>query len=157
MQRGRCRGCGDKIEKGALRLGERLPNPFAEDKLMEAIDAGIDQYVIVGAGYDSFSLRRPGLRERINIFEIDHPDTQREKRRRIAKLCDGALPANLSFLPVDFERESLTAGLARSAFKPMRPTFFSWLGTTPYLSNEAALESLRGMAEVAAGDGALQT
>lgn len=123
---------------------------FAEDKLIAAISAGIEQYVIVGAGYDSFSLRHPELSGELEIFEIDHPATQKEKQKRLARVCPNGIPPNLSFVPVDFEKESLAAGMARSTFSESRPAFFSWLGTTPYLSNKATLEALRSMAELAA-------
>ena len=123
---------------------------YAEDKLTEAIARGVDQYVIVGAGYDSFSLRNQDAGARITVFEVDHPATQSEKRRRIEAITGGSVPANLRFVPVDFEVESLADGLSRGDFDPSRPAFFSWLGTTPYLTNEATTDSLAAMSALVA-------
>lgn len=125
-----------------------LRSRYAEDVLEGALAAGVDQYVIIGAGFDSFALRRRDLEARLRVLEIDHPATQALKRERIAQLGDG-LPSNLEFVAIDFERETVGEGLARSGFQPDRPAFFSWLGTTPYLSNTAALGTLLSVSEAA--------
>ncbi|MEM9256780.1 MAG: SAM-dependent methyltransferase [Pseudomonadota bacterium] len=123
---------------------------FAEDRLELALSHGIDQYVLVGAGYDSFSVRRQDLQHKLKVFEVDHPDTQQEKRRRLTSITRGAPPENLRFVPVDFERQSLRAGLAESDFDPTRPCFYAWLGTTAYLSNQATFDALSSMSALAA-------
>jgi methyltransferase (TIGR00027 family) len=120
---------------------------YAEDLLEEAIAAGISQYIIVGAGFDSFSLRRRDLEQTLRVFEIDHPDTQRAKRQRL--LTVGVdLPKNVEYVGVDFERETVADGLSRSSYQPDSPAFFSWLGTTVYLSNSATLNTLASIARI---------
>lgn len=111
---------------------------FAEDHLHAAVAAGVRQYVVLGAGFDTFALRRPDLA--VSVFELDHAATQRAKRRRLAGL--GGQPANLHLVAVDFEREGLDNALAGSRFDATRPAFFSWLGVTYYLDRESIRETL---------------
>ncbi len=120
---------------------------YAEDVLEHSIAAGVRQYVVVGAGFDSFALRRRDLESKLRIFELDHPDTQQAKRERLGR---GGLPGNLEFVAVDFERENVADALARSTFEREQPAFFSWLGTTPYLSNSATRQTLAAIARFAA-------
>ncbi len=122
---------------------------YAEDLLQEAVRSGMQQYVIVGAGYDSFALRNPDLDGRIKLYEIDHPDTQTSKLERLQAL-ELRSPAMVEYVPVDFERETVADGLARSGFSPDQPAFFSWLGTVPYLTPEATENTLRAIAGYAA-------
>ena len=121
---------------------------YAEDCLEEALAEGIEQYVIVGAGLDSFALRRPDLSSRLAIFELDHPDTQRAKRDRLASLAR-KLPDQLEFAPIDFEAEAIDAALARSSFSGEKRAFFSWLGTVSYLSDEAVFSVLTALSSLA--------
>lgn len=119
---------------------------FTEERLAEAMDEGVAQYVIIGAGLDTFALRRTDLRERLRVIEIDHPATQAFKRGRIGA-TGLALPPNLHFAPADLEGESLAEILSRTPYDPSLPAFFSWLGVTMYLTGEAiraTLRSLRG-------------
>lgn len=126
---------------------------YAEESLEERIRQGVTQYVILGAGMDTFAFRRPDLLEKLRVFEVDHPATQRDKRRRLAEL-GWELPEGLHFVPVDFTRESLVGALARSSYAPHAPTFFSWLGVTYYLPREVVFATLREIAQVApAGSG----
>ena len=122
---------------------------YAEDLLEQAIAAGVRQYVIVGAGFDSFALRRRDLEPTVRVFELDHPDTQRAKRRRLLTLGVG-LPNNVEFVGIDFEHESVADGLTRSNYQPARSAFFSWLGSTPDLSNAVTLGTLGSIARLAA-------
>jgi len=118
---------------------------FTEERLAEAMRGGTDQYVIIGAGLDTFALRRPDLRERLRIIEIDHPATQAFKRGRIRD-AGLAPPPNLHFAPADLETESLAEVLSRAPYDRSRPAFFSWLGVTMYLTDaaiRATLGSLR--------------
>jgi len=105
---------------------------YTEDELSAAIDLGITQYVILGAGLDTSPYRSGHPSERIHTYEIDHPDTQRWKLERLA---DAQIPIreNLRHVAIDFERQSLTDGLAESDFDFGLPAFFSWLGVTYYL------------------------
>ena len=122
---------------------------YAEDLLEEAIAGGIHQYVLVGAGFDSFALRHRDSHSDLRIFELDHPDTQRVKVERILAL-DIELPSMVEFVEIDFEEEPVADALASSSYEPARPAFFSWLGTTPYLSNAATTATLSSIAGYAA-------
>ncbi|MDE0447713.1 MAG: class I SAM-dependent methyltransferase [Spirochaetaceae bacterium] len=122
---------------------------FAEDHLREAIAAGARQYVILGAGLDSFCLRQGDLADRLRIFEVDHPASQSMKRDKLLKINDH-LPANLVFTPVDFETEHLDDALTRAGYDTGVPAFFSWLGTTYYLTRDAIRDTLDRVAAVAA-------
>jgi methyltransferase (TIGR00027 family) len=122
---------------------------YNEDKLSDAISKGISQYVIVGAGLDTFALRRPDLRNRLRVFELDHPLTQALKRDRLAQAAL-APPPNLHFCSTDFERESIASSLFRSRYDPAIPTFFSWLGVTMYLTREAISNTLKSIRTMAA-------
>lgn len=122
---------------------------FAEDALAKALAKGIEQYVIVGAGLDSYALRHPDPTGRVRVFEVDHPDTQRAKRQRLQALTMN-LPANLEFVGADFEKQALGAALGASSYRSDAPAFFSWLGTTHYLSPQATLGTLRSIAQSAA-------
>ena len=117
---------------------------YAEDALQAAIERGVRQYVIVGAGFDSFSLRQPAFAQHVDVFEIDHPATQELKRQRLRER-GVALPDTLHFVPADLGEERIAESLGRSTFRLMDPAFFSWLGVTQYLSREANLATLRGI------------
>ena len=120
------------------------------DLLIQAIDRGISQFVILGAGLDSFAYRRRDLAAIVNTFEVDHPASQQWKQRRLRKL-GVALPPNLTFVPIDFETQTLTDGLRKGGFLPAKPAFFSWLGVTQYISREAVCGTLREISELAPG------
>jgi methyltransferase (TIGR00027 family) len=104
------------------------------------VGRGLSQYLILGAGLDTFAYRQPNWAKAITIFEIDHPATQRHKRERLAK-SGIAPPDNLSFVPVDFETTSLRDALRATHFAFDRATFCSWLGVTQYLTM-AAIEAM---------------
>ena len=123
---------------------------YAEDALDEAVERGMEQYVILGAGLDSFAYRRLDLAAVLRVFEVDHPATQQWKRARLRDL-QVALPSNLTFIPLDFERHTLTDGLRAGGHRPDLPTFFSWLGVTHYLTEEAVFKTLRYVASLATG------
>jgi methyltransferase (TIGR00027 family) len=117
-----------------LRAFLAVRSRVAEDTLAELVARGLRQYVVLGAGLDTFAYRNPhrGLR----VWEVDHPATQAWKRERLAAAAI-AVPDPAPFVPVDFEREELGTALARSGLDPRSPVFFSWLGVTPYLHIEA--------------------
>jgi len=121
---------------------------YAEDALEAAVSHGIRQYVLIGAGFDSFALRRPAFSADLQIFEIDFPATQTLKIERI-KECGISLPDSVHFIAADLSQESVAAALARSSFEGERLTFFSWLGVTMYLTREANLATLRSIASCA--------
>lgn len=123
---------------------------YAEEQLLRAIDQHKSQYVILGAGFDSFALRRQDLESQVRIFEVDHPQSQQFKQKRIARSPYQA-PENLVFVPVDFERETVLDGLKRSSFDFSQPAFCAWMGTVMYLTQEAVLATLEAMASLAPG------
>lgn len=122
---------------------------FAENCLEEAIALGVDQYVIVSAGLDSFALRRRDLAERMKVYELDHPASQEVKRERLAAI-HARLPKTLEFVPIDLEKGTVAEALGSSSFSPRRPAFLSWLGTTGYLTQEAIFGTLRSIASFCA-------
>ena len=123
---------------------------YLEDEADRAVRRGVSQYVILGAGLDSFAYRRPELANVLHIFEIDHPATQAWKRTRLRAAGLG-LPANLSLVPVDFEKESLIDNLRMSGYRADAPSLFSWLGVTMYLSTDAIFGTLGAVAALAPG------
>ena len=126
-----------------------LRSRYTEDQLVEAVEAGTEQYVILGAGYDTFALRRTDLADKVRVFEVDHPATQEVKRQRILK-AKGSIPDNLTFVPVDFEVDRLDEELEKAGFDSQRPAFYSWLGVTYYLTSEAIWDTLERVAEKSA-------
>ncbi len=111
---------------------------YAEDQLARAIACGTVQYVILGAGLDTFAYRNPYANSGLRVFEVDHPDTQAWKRHRLASTAI-RVPHAVAFVPVDFEHQKLETELASAGFKLDEPAFFSWLGVTPYLPNETVM------------------
>jgi methyltransferase (TIGR00027 family) len=142
-----------QIDDAALRRSPAYENVvtrtrYAEDSLRAAVNEGVRQYVLIGAGFDSFVLRRPSFAEKLDIFEIDHPATQGLKIERIQELGI-SLPDSVHFIAADLSAESVAAALARSSFRSDRPAFFAWLGVTMYLSRTANLATLRSIARCA--------
>lgn len=134
----------------ALRAHVVLRSRFAEDRLADAVSRGITQYILLGAGLDTFALRQPPWAQALRILEVDHPQTQLFKRQ-LMNAADLTPPANVSYLNVDFERESLQEGLLRHAVALDQPTFFSWLGVTMYLREPAIDAVLRFVAGFPSG------
>lgn len=146
----------------AFRAFMAARSRFAEDELARAVETGVSQdgvsqhrvtqYVILGAGLDTFAYRNPhpGLR----VFEIDHPATQAWKREKLQE-AGIPIPPSLTFVPVDFEHQTLADALARSGLNTNAPAFFSWLGVTPYLTREACMTTLSVIAKMPPGSGAV--
>jgi methyltransferase, putative, TIGR00027 family len=134
------------LEARALRTHVVLRSRFAEDRLAEAAGRGITQYVILGAGFDTFAYRQPAWAKALKIFEVDQPATQAQKRLRLEQ-AGMALPPNLSFAGIDFEHESLRDGLLRNGVSLAETSFFSWLGVTMYLKEDAIDAVLRTIAQ----------
>jgi methyltransferase (TIGR00027 family) len=133
-------------EIGALRTHVVLRSRFAEDRLAAAVLRGVTQYVILGAGFDTFAFRQPSWARALKIFEVDHIATQTLKRSRLAAAGLG-MPDNATFANVDFEHESLLDGLLKYDVSLNEPTFFSWLGVTMYLEEDAIDAVLRSVAK----------
>jgi methyltransferase (TIGR00027 family) len=122
---------------------------YAEDSLASAYERGVRQYVLLGAGLDTFAYRNP--RPDLRVFEVDHPATQAWKRELLAanRIHE---PIGLTFVPVDFETQSLADRLRESGFS-QAPTFFSWLGVAPYLTREAFDSTVAFVASMPAPSG----
>jgi methyltransferase (TIGR00027 family) len=123
-----------------MRIFIAARSRFAEDCLGSAVSRGLRQVVILGAGLDTFSLRNPHAA--LRVFEVDHPATQAWKRQRMLE-ASLAVPATLTFAPVDFTRQNLAEELAAAGFQPTQPAFFCWLGVVPYLRKEATAAILQ--------------
>ena len=120
---------------------------YTEKVLKTAVLTGTKQYVILGAGMDTFAFREPEFLAKHRVFEVDHPLTQADKLERITR-AGWTVPDNLNFVPVDFTKDSLMERLIAAGFDPSAKSFFSWLGVTYYLSAEAIdamLSALSGL------------
>jgi len=122
---------------------------FVEDRLEDAIGKGISQYVILGAGLDTFAFRRLDLADRLQVFELDLPAVQEIKQLRLAQL-NLPKPHNLHFIPVDFTQQTLTSVLTIAEYDPRRLSFFSWMGVTQYLPLEAVWATLKDITSISA-------
>ncbi|HEX3838070.1 MAG TPA: class I SAM-dependent methyltransferase [Steroidobacteraceae bacterium] len=146
---------------GAIRAAERRFNNryarylraflvarsrLAEEALTEAVARGVRQYVLLGAGLDTFAYRNPHAAGGLRVFEVDHPATQEWKRQLVshARLKS---QGSLIYVPVNFEREQLADRLIANGFQRDEPAFFSWLGVTMYLTQDAILQTLRFVAQ----------
>ena len=118
------------------RLFTAARSRIAEDALSRAVEGGVRQIVILGAGLDTFALRNPHSALGIRIYEVDHPATQTWKLERLAE-AEIALPPWLILVPVDFERDDVGEKLAAAGFQQNSPAFFTWLGVVPYLTQDA--------------------
>lgn len=124
---------------------------FVEDCLAERVERGVGQYVILGAGLDTFAQRRPELAGRITVFEIDQPGPQAWKRQRLVELGLG-VPPFLRFVPVDFEAgDAWWERLTAAGFDAARPALVASTGVSMYLTEEAISATLRQVAALAAG------
>lgn len=122
---------------------------FTEDHLEESVEAGANQYVILGAGLDTFVFRNPEFAARLTIYEVDHPATLELKRTRAAT-AGLRFPENFVQVPIDFNLQTLGTVLEQSAFASDVPSFFSWLGTTYFLDEGAITSTLETIAAQAA-------
>jgi methyltransferase (TIGR00027 family) len=124
---------------------------FIEDLVEEQAARGVDQYVILGAGLDTFAQRRPDLASRMQVFEIDQPGPQAWKRRRLVEL-DFGIPPFLHLVPVDFEAgDSWWERLTAAGFDAARPAAVAAAGVSMYLTRDAIMETLRRGATLAPG------
>jgi methyltransferase (TIGR00027 family) len=121
---------------------------YAEDRLGEAVAEGVTQYVVLGAGLDTFAYRNPFAS--LRVFEVDFPATQEWKRAMLGK-AGIPLPDDLTFVPLDFEHKALAAGLAEAGFDAQSPAFFGWLGVVPYLTLAAFRATLKTIAQLPGG------
>jgi methyltransferase (TIGR00027 family) len=127
-------------DRRQLRAFIAVRSRYAEDELAAAIARGARQYVVLGAGLDTYAYRRPAAAAGVRVFEVDHPATQAWKRQRLAA-AGIAVPDALVFVPVDFERQTLAQALPDAGFRWDVPAFFSWLGVTVYLPERAVMQT----------------
>ncbi len=124
---------------------------FIEDLVQEQAESGVSQYVILGAGLDTFVQRRPDMASKVTVFEIDQPETQAWKRQRLIDLGYG-VPEWLTLVPVDFEKgDSWPDRLAEAGFDKSKPAVVASTGVSMYLTREANATTLRQIAELAPG------
>ena len=123
---------------------------YAEDLLAQAVANGVCQYVLLGAGLDTFGYRNPF--PEVHVFEVDHPATQLWKRGLLD--ANGiSVPANITYAPVDFEHQQLATQLVAAGFDATAPAFFAWLGVVPYLTQEAFRSTLSLIVSLPEGSG----
>lgn len=149
------REMADRIRSGKVTRQQRLSPSFraymavrsryTEDQLAHAVHHGVRQYVVLGAGLDTFGYRNPY--EGVRVFEVDHPATQQWKRVRLAS-GEIPIPDTVTFVSSDFEHRTLGEALADAGFRSDWPAFFSWLGVTPYLTEAAFHETLSYIARM---------
>jgi methyltransferase (TIGR00027 family) len=134
-----------------LRASVTMRSRYTEDELSKAIVRGIRQYMILGAGLDSFAYRRRDLAGVMRVFEVDHPATQQWKRSRLREL-QIELPPNLTFISINFEQQTLAEALRGAGdYRREEPAFFSWLGVTGYLTETAIFKTLQEVAATTPG------
>ena len=134
----------ERPERRSLRLFIAMRSRFAEDSAAHAIANGVRQILVMGAGLDTFAYRLEPAHD-MRVFELDHPATQAEKRSRLtdARIAE---PQHVSYVAHDFEHGSMTAALEAAGFDSGKRTFVSWLGVTPYLTEEAVFATLGELA-----------
>jgi len=135
-----------------LRAFMAVRSRYAEDELAAAMARGATQYVILGAGLDTFAYRNPYCDEALRVFEVDYPATQEWKRGQLAA-AGIPIPASVTYAPVDFERQTLSEGLRAAGFDSLRATFFSWLGVTMYLTEDAVMSTFSFIVSMPRGGG----
>jgi methyltransferase (TIGR00027 family) len=143
------RAHGTHLVLSGARAQATIRSRYTEDRVAQSVRRGITQYVILGAGLDSFAYRS-GLAGQLRVFEVDHPATQQWKRQTLST-ADIAVPDNVDYVPVDFETDSLEECLVHRGFDPSRPAIVSWLGGTVYLTRVAISETLKVVSGFAPG------
>ncbi len=138
------------LETGYHRALIAARSRLAEDELSAAIARGATQYVILGAGLDTYAYRNPNAN--VRVFEVDHPVTQAWKRTRL-DAAGIAIPPSLAFVAVESEEQTVAAALQSAGFRSGEVSFFSWLGVSPYSSAQATLRTLAFIGSLPAGSG----
>ncbi len=114
---------------------------YIDDVLQDHLDSGLQQFVILGAGFDSRPYRFEQLKRGVKIFEVDHPATQPDKRAKLEKIF-GEIPEYITFVPIDFNTQSLEQRLVEAGYDPALKTLFIWQGVSMYLTSQAVEETL---------------
>lgn len=134
----------------SLRAAVVVRSRVVEDELARTVAGGLFQYVVLGAGLDTYAWRHPLGGRPLRIFEVDHAGTQRWKQQLLAD-AQFSVPPSLAFVPVDFERDDPVEALVQAGFRKDQPACVSWMGVTPYLTEDAVMRTLRTLAGLAAG------
>ena len=121
---------------------------YCEDMLANAVRMGVEQYVILGAGMDTFAYRNPDLLSKIHVFEVDHPGTQEFKKQKVDR-AQWTIPANLRYVSMDFSEDNLANELQKAGFDFQKRSFFSWLGVTYYLTKVQNTTMLKAISAIA--------
>jgi methyltransferase (TIGR00027 family) len=140
----------DRPFSAALRAFLVARSRYAEDNLRRAVASGVEQYILLGAGLDTFAYRNPFAN--LRVFEVDHPATQQWKRELLQR-NNIAIPDSIAYTPVDFEHQSLAEQLRGAGFNSQAPAFFAWLGVVPYLTLEAFRATLSFISVQRSGSG----
>jgi methyltransferase (TIGR00027 family) len=140
----------DRPFSTALRAFLVARSRYAEDNLRRAVASGVEQYVLLGAGLDTFAYRNPFAK--LRVFEVDHPATQQWKRELLQR-NNITIPDSIAYTPVDFEHQSLAEQLRGAGFNSQAPAFFAWLGVVPYLTLEAFRATLSFISVQRSGSG----
>ncbi len=143
------RAYGDHLVLAAARAQTACRSRYTEERVSCAIRSGIRQYVILGAGLDTFAYRSE-LAHQIRVFEVDRPATQQDKRDRLTA-ANIPVPDNVTYVPLDFERETLAGGLRPYGFDPTQPAIVAWLGVSMYLTADALADTLDAIGAFAPG------
>ena len=122
---------------------------FCENALKISMQTGTEQYVILGAGLDTFAFREQEFLRKYDVFELDHPLTQKDKKARINR-AGWTLPDKLHFVPIDFTKDDMCTKLSESGFNPQKKTFFSYLGVSMYLNRQAIENMLQNISALSA-------
>ena len=139
----------DPTSRG-LRAAVVLRSRFVEEELARCVAAGVRQYVVLGAGLDTFAYRNPYLTQGLRVFEVDHPGTQSWKQHLVAEARID-VPASLTCVSLDFERDDLSAALQKCGFRVDQAACISWMGVTMYLTADAVMRTLRAAAGFSPG------
>jgi len=135
----------DSLPSSSLRAFIVARSRYAEDNLADAVQRNVKQYVILGAGLDTFACRNPF--EGLRVFEVDFPATQEWKQKRLVA-AGIPVPKSLTLVPVNFEKDTPAEGLRKAGFNEEEPACFSWLGVVPYLAPETSLDTLRWVSSI---------
>lgn len=122
---------------------------YCEDQLAAGVRDNVSQYVLLGAGFDTFALRADDRFEGLTVFEVDTPESQAVKRRRVAA-CGRKIRVDHHYVAVDFARQKVEERLLEAGFDPLKPAFFSWQGVLIYLDRPTIVRSLEGLASISA-------
>lgn len=145
---GRLRGMFREPVMRAAMAGILARARYTDD---QAASGAFEQYVLLGAGLDSFAWRRPDLLRALRLFEVDHPSSHAFKRERIDALALPDMGAAHRLVPVDFQSETLTDALKQHGFDWAKPSLFAMLGVAVYLDVESIASTLRTVASAGSG------